>query len=1161
MQLSVPINRFCLSWLFWCALFLVLTEMSYKETIEGLSQPILVQWGKPSTLQASETEFVSRSTWIDGSREVIRVPLTLSWPSRSPIRVRYQVNPENIPEVAAALSPLWPEWEDDSQQVLCATIPPGETTLELLFFVDYDEIDWAQKFQFTLLGAKEAELGEITTLEIELVPKLEELQLRPFVYPSEQEEGKEVTVCVNSTLRLPEDTTMELALLDESENIVPGLDLPQLVLPRNNTYGQAKFSIPDDKTFSGPRNWQVLVIPPSSLGEPSQTGLKILDNDSLGSLVAEASSSVLSEAASEPIVVTVRSEDPLSQEINLVLGFAGTAKRGEDFQVAGEDVHLIRGQPWLRLHPDAPSKFTITARDDHVVEGREVLTLLTSSGPREKGAKLIDIEIVDDDRLQLVLTASRLELEEEGDDQSVTVQAEVRSVAGPVLLSSDLDIPLIAQGAADPERSGRSATLDTDFTIEPQVLHFPKGKPATTTFKLTGLKDNLYEGPESIRLTVSADDAERLAVDCTSPLFTLKDRTPVRGKLLVDGKMSATVSETQSPESTPLKLTFELDPGQKFESEIDLPITLKGVDPSDVKLSKQFFRFSPEISNSEVELSIVDDDLLEGTEIVVLSLSQSGQAVEVTIKDNDAVPLLVNVPANASLLEGVADSKVSIEIVLDRDRISPDYQEKKKLDQEVKITLSDGLVFVDDLVRTVTLSPETPNRSFDVKAKDDSLYRGRHNEQVTLSVSDPTKVRFYPKQVMNIPVVEDEKLSVKLERVGSEKLAEARAGTKVTVRGTLTDPVSEEIAIPLDLAGTAIADKDFRCLQKSLLFKAKTKTAEATFEVLDDPEFEQVETIEVGLSKQWNIDCAPVSIQIESDDKLRLRVTPKTLSVREGAEAKEIEVEATNGMVPPNLNLALQLTPTNLSKWTGQAEDFKLDAITFGFEHGKLVPATLKAIADDELEFSKTGQPSEQIFFRLSPKDPSANIVIPERDDVVTVNIEEEDHPAAKDIVVLLLTEEARSALSQFAVELRSDNPLFCDGILVVGPGSDSTAQCVIWKPGQNDQRIEKMGTFSESSPAGHLLEPVGRIVKLDTDPEANVQIVWFDNGGPQRLNNQAKVGKIPDELTAMAKADRLTFVWYSDLAVGAVLAQRQFFPNVFGDAIGKKATHKQLPR
>lgn len=244
----------------------------------------------------------------------------------------------------------------------------------------------------------------------------------------------------------------------------------------------------------------------AAIGDQGNALLTILDNDPLPTVQFGAAAYSVAENAGQALV-TVRLSAVSGRGVQVHYSTSdGTATAGQDYVASDDNVLIPPGQ--------ITTTFTVAIVNDTVAEPSETINLTLDSpvnatlGTRTKAT----IVIADTSAAPLVqLSRASYTVSEAGGAAVITVS-----------LTSASTSPVTVQYAT----SNGTATAGQDYTSAGGTLTFPAGQ-LTQTFTVPILQDNVYEGNETVNLTLSAPVNATIGAQASAVLTIIDDEIGV----------------------------------------------------------------------------------------------------------------------------------------------------------------------------------------------------------------------------------------------------------------------------------------------------------------------------------------------------------------------------------------------------------------------------------------------------------------------------------------------------------------------------------------------------------------------------------------------------------------------------------------------------------
>ena len=500
-----------------------------------------------------------------------------------------------------------------------------------------------------------------------------------------------------------------------------------VTIPAGNLTGSGNFSLSvvDDSIFEGS---ETLSVGGSSAGltvNPSSVTVTIQDNDVKPTQIVLTSDPTSVNENSSATTVNVSAafsgSIALTEDVNVTVSVAnGTAVSGADFDAVSDfNVTIPAG------NLSGSETFSLSVVDDSIFEGSEALSVGGSvSGFTVQSASL---NIVDNDvassSVDLSLDVSSVS---EGDG-SVTFNVSV-GFPGNVVLTTDTNITVsVANGTAV---SGDDFDVVSDFNVT-----IPAGSlNGSGTFSLSVVDDNIFEGsetlsvggtaagltvnPSSVTVTIQDNDAEPTQIILTSDPTSVNENSGAT-TINVSASFPGTIALTENVTATISIANGTAVSGADFDVVSDFNVTIPAGSLN---------------SSGTFSLSVVDDNISEGSEALSIGGSVSGftvQSASLNIVDNDVASSSVDLSLDvSSVSEG--DGSVTF-------NVSVGFPGNVVLTTDTGVTVSvangtavsgDDFGAVSDFNVTIPAGSLNGSGTFSLSVVDDSIFEGSE----TLSV-------------------------------------------------------------------------------------------------------------------------------------------------------------------------------------------------------------------------------------------------------------------------------------------------------------------------------------------------------------------------------------------------------------------------------------------
>ena len=552
------------------------------------------------------------------------------------------------------------------------------------------------------------------------------------------ENGGTVTVTVNASSA--PDAALTVNLNSQGVGATAGSDYTApgttFTFPANMTTHTFTVAISDDSILEADEDFTLTLAAADdssyTVGTQDSTTVTITDNDTATVEIAAANYTVLEDAGTASITVEVTGssttvEVPLTVTLTpanaTAMGASGGT--GADFDSDAVTVTGTKGSSTVTV--------PIPITDDGGMEVDETftVTLSTTQARVSVGTRATaTVTIADDDNAKgLVFTPATLALDENG--------SATYTVHPTELPTNTVTVTVTVPGSTD-------LTVDTNPSMA-----------GTQTSALTFTTSNWYIG-QAVEVS-AADDAD--AVDDTVML----SHAPTGGGYSAshDAQLSVTVDDddTAVPELTFGSATYSVTEGDHPETvTVTVTVNADSAPTSDLTVSlasangtavvtddytapASTFTFTSGSSSETIDVSIVSNDFLEGSETFTLTLQDgTGYTVgtpattTVTITDDDSVGVRLS-SATYTVAEGDGTVTVGVRVI-----------GESNIPIRVTLTPSDGTAtggsdptaagvdFDSDAIMSITIPALDRSISRTIAINDDNIFEQSETFTVTLSV-------------------------------------------------------------------------------------------------------------------------------------------------------------------------------------------------------------------------------------------------------------------------------------------------------------------------------------------------------------------------------------------------------------------------------------------
>jgi Ca2+-binding RTX toxin-like protein len=440
-----------------------------------------------------------------------------------------------------------------------------------------------------------------------------------------------VTVTATASSPVLSDQTVNLAVT--GTGITTGdytLSSSIINIPNGGTTGTRTFTIVNDTLVEGPETATIAISSISSgllLGSTTSQTVTITDND-FPRVNLSVSTNTGSEAGTTIITVTANASDPVIGNQTVDLAITGTGITSEDYNLSSSTITFLNGQTTGTVN------FTVV--NDTLIEPTETATLtLTnpSSGLVLGSTTSQNITLINDDFPFVNLSVSTNAATEAG----TTVVTVTAAASSPVLSAQTINLTVTGTGITT-----------GDYTLSGSSINIPNGG-TTGTRTFTIVNDTLVEGTETATIAISSISSGLLLGSTTSQTVTITDNDFP----LVN--LSVSTNTGSEAGTTIVTVTANASDPVIGNQTVDLAITGTGITPSDYDLSNSTITFLNGQTTGTVTFTVINDDLIEGTETAILTLTNPSSGLvlgsttsqNIILTDNDFPSVNLSVSSNS----------------------------------------------------------------------------------------------------------------------------------------------------------------------------------------------------------------------------------------------------------------------------------------------------------------------------------------------------------------------------------------------------------------------------------------------------------------------------------------------------------------------------------
>ncbi|SEW22452.1 gliding motility-associated C-terminal domain-containing protein [Chitinophaga sp. YR573] len=696
--------------------------------------------------------------------------------------------------------------------------------------------------------------------------------------------------------------------------------------------------------------------------------------------------------------------------ITVTYTISGTASGGIDYTTL----------PLTAIIPANSNGYTmpVSVIDDNIIEGTETVVLTVtgvSSSPVLTPApftfdatKTTSINITDDDNADMNVTVivSDATAAEPGDNGEFTF-----SVAPGKVTSVPVIVNYTITG---------TATNGTDYTTIQLTDTIPAG---SNSVKLTVpvIDDNLIEGDETVTLTFSGFNTTLpyVGIANTGTVIIKDDDNTTIDIRDNDGDPTNGINGVNAAEpSTNGSFTLSLGTGKTTTVPIVITYTISGTaaNGTDYTTGPLTATIPANGDHADVPVTVIDDDLIEGDETVVLTITNISTTLPVTIGTQKSATVLIkddDLDMNVGIGDNDGDPSNGINGVNAAEpstngafTVSVAPGKRTSVPITVAYTITGTAINGTDYATvsgTVTIPALANGQSIPVNVIDDNLIEG--DETVTITITSITSTLPFikgPQDNAGIIISDDDNSDMNVRVTGTD-------GAEPATNGSFTFSVAPgkktgvPVTITYTISGTASGGIDYTSLPLTAIIPANSNGYTMPVSVIDDNIIEGTETVVLtvtGVSSSPVLTPAPftfdatktTSINITDDDNadMNVTVTVSDATAAEPGDNGEFTFSVAPGKVtsvPVIVNYTITGTAINGTDYT----TIQLtDTIPAGSNSVKL---TVPVLDDNLIEGDETVILTFTGFNTTLPYVGIANTgtVIIKDDDIITVDIGDND--------------------------------------------------------------------------------------------------------------------------------------------------------------------------
>lgn len=569
----------------------------------------------------------------------------------------------------------------------------------------------------------------------------------------------------------------------------------------------------------------------ADIGSQSNAVLVIQDDDTTGAGVVEFE---------KPIITISEQATSATIDVRRIGGAAGIVRidvaSSDDSATAGDDYGVVTTTLTFG-NGDVQESVTVPIFQDSAVEGSEVLTLHLSN---PQGG----VDVGSQDTVTLVI--------EDADTLPAGIfQFEQTSYTlSEGIVQTDITIERVGGSAGavsvDVTSSDGTATAGDDYGAVNKTIHFADGA-VSQSFTVQIKDDDEVEGSELFELTLSnPTGGAQLPTHSTVPVLIDDNDTVSAGTLeLIQPSFTGT-------EGTTVQVKIRRVGGDKGSVTVDLSTSDDtATEGSDYAGTTETVQFMENETSKTVGISLLEDDLVEGSETITLTLTNASGGATLGAQRTAVLVVHDNDTESPGLLEfntpifvvNENDSTASITVARVGGAVGT---------VTVRARTSNGTAIAGSdysaVDTTVTFNANETTRTFDIPIIIDAELEA--SETLSLTLSLPTGGADLGSQTTAVLVIEDDDTrpaGVFVFNPATMTASEGDSTATIVVErvGGNSAPATVELA---SVDGTAISGSDYTALSQVLHFDAGETSKLVPLTIIEDTNPEGSETLDLVLS-------------------------------------------------------------------------------------------------------------------------------------------------------------------------------------------------------------------------------------------------------------------------------------------------------------------------
>jgi len=525
------------------------------------------------------------------------------------------------------------------------------------------------------------------------------------------------------------------------------------------------------------------------------------------------------------------------QDMSVTYQVSGTALPGMDYTTLSGTATLVAGQNSVLI--------PVPVLNDALIEGDESVIIkpqpVTSGGINFAGGDTCVVMILDDDDDNLKVSVSAY-------DPSATEPTDTAAFRLSLPNGNAASVPVTVT-----YQVGGTAANGTDYTSLTGTVTI-EADSTGAFIPLEVLDDNLIEGDETVTIKL-------LTVTSTLP-FTI-DHTKDSAAITIDDDdvanmdiIAGTSVKTGAEPATNGQFTVSIASGKITSVPITVTYTTAGTATSgtDYTALPGTVTIAANSSSATVDVPVKDDNLVEGDETVIMTLTNATAGLPfiigahskdtVIIDDDDDVNMGIIIEASIPDAEEPAtNGEFTVKLASGKTPLVP-----ITVTYTVSGTAVSGTDFTP-LSGTVTIPANSTSITFPVKVMNDTIAETAETVIVTLNTITSTMPFVKGAADKDTVIIYDDDTEQVIISASDPDAAEPSDGGQFTIRIASGKPVTADVVLDLTITGTATNGTDYASIPLTITIPNGSSNVTIPVTVIDDNRIEGKETVIITLTK------------------------------------------------------------------------------------------------------------------------------------------------------------------------------------------------------------------------------------------------------------------------------------------------------------------------